>query len=72
VAENNGAMRSVSGLGEKARVSSGAGGGLPPQVVMLYVVKGNNLITVGIGGFEDDNVATEKIKSAAQKIVAQL
>jgi hypothetical protein len=72
VAENTGAMRAISGLGDKARISSGVQGGLPSQVVMLYVVKGNALITIGISGFEDDNVATEKLRATAQKIVAQL
>ena len=72
VAENTGAMRAISGLGDKARISSGVQAGLPSQVVILYVVKGKALITVGLGGFEDDNVATEKVKGAAQKIVAQL
>jgi hypothetical protein len=72
VAENTGAMRAVSGLGDKARISSGVAGGLPSQVVILYVVKGNALVTIGISGFEDDNIASEKIKGAAQKIVAQL
>jgi hypothetical protein len=72
VAENTGAMRAISGLGDKARISSGVQGGLPSEVVILYVVKGNALITVGLGGFEDDNVAAEKVKGAAQKIVAQL
>src|SRR4051812_38666280 len=55
VAENTGAMRAISGLGEKARMSSGVQGGLPSQVVMIYVVKGNSLITVGISGIEDEN-----------------
>jgi hypothetical protein len=72
LAENTGALRAVSGLGDKARVTSGAQSGLPSQVVMLYVVKGNALVTIGIGGFDDDNTATDKIKSVAQKIVAQL
>src|SRR4051812_22275151 len=72
VAENTGAMRAISGLGDKARISSGVQAGLPLQVVILYVVKGKALITVGLGGFEDENVATEKVKGAAQKIVAQL
>jgi hypothetical protein len=72
VAENTGAMRAISGLGDKARMSSGVQGGLPSQVVMIYVVKGNALITVGISGIEDENTAAEKIKGAAQKIVAQL
>jgi len=72
VAENTGAMRAISGLGDKARISSGVQGGLPSHVVMLYVVKGNALVTIGISGFEDETVAAEKIKGAAQKIVAQL
>ena len=72
VAESAGAMRSISGLGDKARISSGVQGGLPSQVVMIYVVKGNSLITVGIGGFDDESAATDKIKAVAQKIVAKL
>src|SRR2546421_664380 len=35
VAENSGSMRSISGLGEKARISGGAESGLPSHVVML-------------------------------------
>jgi len=72
MAENTGAMRAISGLGDKARLSSGVQGGLPDKVVILYVVKGNALVTVGLGGFDDDNAAVEKVKGAAQKIVAQL
>lgn len=72
VAESAGAMRSISGLGDKARVSSGIQGGLPSHVVMIYVVKANSLITVGLGGFDDENTATDKIKAVAQKIVAKL
>jgi citrate lyase gamma subunit len=71
VAENSGSMRSISGLGDKARMSRGAEGGLPSRVVMLYVVKANWLVTVGISGFEDD-VAGEKAKAVAQKILAHL
>ena len=72
VAENTGAMRAISGLGDKARISSGVQAGLPSQVVMIYVVKGNSLITVGLGGFEDENAAIDKIKTIAQKILAKL
>jgi hypothetical protein len=72
VAESTGAMRSISGLGDKARISVGPPGGLPSRVVMLYVIKGNALITIGIAGFEDDNSATEKTKAIAQKILAKL
>jgi len=72
VAENTGAMRAISGLGEKARISSGTQGGLPSHVVMLYVVKGNMLITIGLGGLEDETAAGEKTKTIAQKILAAL
>ena len=72
VAENTGAMRAISGLGDKARISSGTEGGLPPNVVILYVVKGSALITIGIGGLDDEAVAGEKAKAVAQKILAQL
>src|SRR3954452_116225 len=72
VAENTGAMRAVSGLGDKARMSSGVEGGLPSKVVMIYVVKGNALVTVGISGLDDENAAAEKVKNTAQKIVGQL
>jgi hypothetical protein len=72
VAENTGAMRAIPGLGEKARISSGTAGGLPSHVVMLYVIKGNTLITIGLGGFDDEAAAGEKTKSVAQKILAHL
>jgi hypothetical protein len=72
VSETNGAMRAISGIGDKAKISSGVTGGLPSQVVMLYVVKGNSLITIGISGFEDEPAAIEKVKDVAQRIVARL
>jgi hypothetical protein len=72
VAENTGAMRAISGIGDKARMSAGTEGGLPSQVVMLYVVKGNILVTVGISGFEDAGASADKVKDVAQKIVGKL
>ena len=72
VIENSGAMRALSGLGDKARICAGAESGLPPHVVMLYVIKGNALITVGLSGVTDDNVAQEKVRSVAQKIIENL
>lgn len=71
VIESSGSMRAIAGLGDKARMASGAEGGLPPRVVMLYVIKGNALVTIGLGGL-DDEVAQEKIKGIAQKIIAEL
>ncbi len=72
VAESTGAMSTVSGLGEGARMSSGAASGLPSHVIMLYVVKGNALITVGLAGLDDDVVAGQKAKGVAEKILAEL
>ena len=72
VSESTGAMRSISGLGDKARISSGAESGLPSRVVMLYVVKGNSLVTVGLGGMDDETLAAEKARGIAQKILEHL
>ena len=57
--------------GDKAVATSGAASGLPSRVVMLYVMKGNALITIGLSGL-DDEAAVEKAKGVAQKILAQL
>jgi hypothetical protein len=72
VSDSTGAMTMISGLGDRASLSSGADSGLPPHVVMLYVVKSNVLITVGISGFDDDALALEKAKTVAQKLLAGL
>lgn len=72
VAESTGAMSTVPGLGDRARLCSGAESGLPPHVVMLYVVKGNALVTIGVSGLDDDVLAGEKAKTVAQKVLATL
>ena len=64
-------VKSVSGIGDKALVTSGTASGLPSRVLMLYVMKGNALITIGLSGL-DDEVALEKAKGVAQKILAKL
>ena len=46
--------------------------GLPPNAIMLYVVKGKSLITIGISGMADEVAASEKAEEVAQKILAQL
>ena len=48
-------------------MSSGAASGLPSHVVMLYVVKGNALITVGLAGLDDDAVAGQKRRASRKK-----
>ena len=50
VTASGGAMKPVEGLGDKAGMFNGAPqNGLPPNVIMLYVVKGNAFVTVGLG-----------------------
>ena len=67
----SGLTKSISGLGDKAEVASGVGSGLSEKVTMIYVVKGNTLITVGLRGFDEDT-AVEKVKTIAQKILEHL
>jgi hypothetical protein len=62
----------IEGLGEKAALLNGVPeNGLPPNVVILYVVKGNSFITIGIGGMGDEDAALTKAKQIAEKILAQ-
>jgi len=69
----NGAMEKVTGIGDSAqmRVSSGDSG-FVSRVLMLYVVKGNAFLTIGLSGFADDAIALEKAKTIAQKIIDRL
>lgn len=53
VAASGGAMKRVEGLGDKAGMFDGTPqNGLPANVIMLYVVKSNAFITVGLGGMK--------------------
>jgi hypothetical protein len=72
VIESSGAMRAISGVGDKARLSTGPESGLPATVLMLYVVKGNALVTIGLSGITDETVAQEKTIDTAKKILANL
>lgn len=73
VAASGGAMKPIEGLGDKAGMFNGTPqNGLPANVIMLYVVKGNAFLTVGIGGIKDEELALEKAKEAARKILAKL
>lgn len=63
-------IKPVTGLGQKAALSSEGSG--PARVLMLYVVKGNAFITIGIGGLNDEKVALEKARAVARKILAKL
>ena len=73
IASSGGKMKVIEGVGDKAGMFTGAPeNGLPPNVIMLYVVKGRSLITIGIGGIADEAAALEKAKQVAEKILAQL
>lgn len=70
---NGAKSKAVDGLGEKAAMLTGAPeNGLPAHVIMLYVVKGNSFVTVGLGGMSDEEEALTKAKQVAEKILAQL
>ena len=65
---------SARGIGQAIAValaSEGAQNGLS-HLLMLYVVKGNAFVTVGIGGINDEKAALEKAKTLARKILAKL
>jgi hypothetical protein len=65
-------LKWLDNLGDRAGVyTSGPQNGLS-RVLMLYVAKGNTLVTIGLGGLDDENVAMEKAKSLAKKILKQL
>jgi hypothetical protein len=67
-----GKLKPIDNLGDRAGVfTSGPQGGLS-RVLMLYVAKGNSLVTVGFGGMDDENMAMEKAKALAKKILKQL
>lgn len=73
IAASNGAMQSVPGLGDNAKMSnSGGDSGLASRVLMLYVAKGSAFIMIGLGGMADEAAALEKAKSVAKKILEHL
>jgi hypothetical protein len=73
VAAANGTMENVSGVGDTAQIfTAGGESGNASRVLMLYVVKGNAFLTIGVSGFANDAVALEKAKFVAQKLVERL
>ena len=70
----NGKIESISGLGDRAGYIKGNGqaSGADDKVMMVYVAKGSALITIGIGGLDDEMAALNKAKEIAKKILAQL
>jgi hypothetical protein len=73
VAQANGSMENVPGVGDAAQMfTTGGESGFASRVLMLYVVKGGAFVTVGVSGFANDAVALEKAKTVAQKLVDHL
>jgi hypothetical protein len=68
----NARIKPVSGLGDKAAVASEGGQNGLSHLLMLYVVKGNAFVTVGIGGIDDEKAALEKARALARKVLAKL
>lgn len=73
VAAANGSMEDVPGVGDAAKMfAAGGESGFGSRVLMLYVVKGNAFLTIGVSGFANDAIALEKAKAVAQKLVEHL
>jgi len=68
----NDKFKPVTGLGDKAALMKEGPPRGPGHVLMVYVVKGNAFITVGISGVDDEKIATEKAKALAKKILGKL
>ncbi|MEY2557757.1 MAG: hypothetical protein QOE34_1182 [Verrucomicrobiota bacterium] len=68
----NAKMKALSGFGDKAALASEGGQSGASHLLMLYVVKRNAFVTVGISGIGDEKVALEKAKILARKILAKL
>src|SRR5207249_8929265 len=71
IASSGGKMKVIEGLGDKTgMVNSAPDNGLPPNVIMLYVVKGRAFINIGIGRIVDKGPGLAKGKQVEQKILA--
>jgi hypothetical protein len=65
-------FKPVTGLGDKAAlVKEGPDKG-PRHALILYVVKANAFVMVGISGVDDEKSAMEKAKTLARKILGKL
>jgi hypothetical protein len=73
VTGNGAKFKTIDGLGDRAAMLNGVPeNGLPQNVIMLYVVKGNSFVTIGVGGFSDEDIALTKAKEVAERVLAQL
>ena len=67
----NSKIKPLSKLGDKAAVMIEGEKG-PSHTLMLYVVKNDAFVTVGISGVDDEKAALEKARKIARKILAKL
>ena len=73
VAAANGSMEDIPGVGDAAQMfTAGGESGFASRVLMLYVVKGNAFLTIGVSGFANDATALDKAKAVAQKLLEHL
>ena len=72
VTKSTPSMIEIMGMGDKALATDGAASGLTNHSVMLYVLKGNSLVTVGMSGVADKGMALEKAKGVGVRILQQL
>lgn len=68
----NDKFKPVTGLGDKAALSKEGPAKGPGHALMLYIVRKNAFITVGISGIDDEKTALEKAKTVARKILGKL
>ena len=65
-------LEPVKGIGEKAAFIERGSGSDITHTTILYVLKGNAIVTVAMGGITDPNAALEQEKTIANKILARL
>ncbi len=70
---SSGSMKPVRDLGDEAQTfTEGGESGAASRVLMLYVVKGNAFLVIGLAGFADDAVALGKAETVAKEILEHL
>ena len=65
-------FKPVTGLGDKAALTKEGPDKGPRHGLILYVVKANAFVMIGISGIDDEKVATEKARTLAKKILGKL
>ncbi len=65
-------LEPVKGIGEEAGFIERGSGSDITHTTMLYVLKGNAIVTVAMGEVTDPNAALEQEKTIANKILARL